>query len=482
MAEAAGPQPGPSEPDQSKEPDPPAIADAKASAAGPSAGVQADDLPAARAMTPKEQEEIEKTAQEVFLSLMGETFINFQKFGAFTTGLVKDPLATAKQLHEQNVQFVKKNKEMIIAKGTMTIIFAVLLAVAFSVTLHFFRQTEVVDGRTYAPVDPSAATTSVYLNVQTIDPASMTMSMTLELFNYDRRLIDSRRRVLHAFAVKVYGGSSTGVTFKKNSLLTSTTVSVRLVNGTFTDYPFDAYKARLDMELEVLDEAWRGPPLDFELVAESRLVNGFKAYFPPPEDRRRLRQAVGTKIADINVHRTPVFIMYPVFIMVGMWACSFVAFALAARVAIYRNKRAELPMLICYANVCFALPYFRNSAPLAPPIGCMLDFCSFFWTEIVIVSSFVMIFSRFIIQSQQAGAPAPAAPAPPPPPPPAPLPLPLEPKDDGGKFFEYQEAPRPEPGGSGSAAGVGPGANPNGSRHGPGGGAAPARLEDVPVI
>ena len=55
------------------------------------------------------------------------------------------------------------------------------------------------------------------------------------------------------------------------------------------------------------------------------------------------------------------------------------------------------------AALSLALPQFRNSAPLAPPVGCLMDWASYFFCVCIAILSFTGIFSTLITQSPQVG-------------------------------------------------------------------------------
>mmetsp|Transcript_27950 Transcript_27950/g.45375 ORF Transcript_27950/g.45375 Transcript_27950/m.45375 type:complete len:555 (+) Transcript_27950:91-1755(+) len=346
----------------------------------------------------------------------------FQDFATGFKEVVTDPrkaLDKVKDFTETKiapqVEKIKKRlppRAVFLIHLTTTLLFAATVIIAFAVTLSYFRKTQEVHGVFYNAVNYLYPFATIYLNVQTITPETQRMTFEGEITSCPL-LMDSRRRILLDFQIRVYGGQTFVTNYSKGDLLSSFSLNIRLVNGSINDYPFDSYASSMNMEIIITDESYNGLPLDYELLIETRLVNGFKAQFPDPADKAKAKSVTGSKLIVINVNRTGIFIMYPVFVIIGMWAVSIVAFGLAARVAIYRNRRAELPMLIVYSGMTFALPMFRNSAPLAPPIGCLMDFSSFFWTEFITIASFTAIFGTFILQKPvPAPAPPPSAPMP----------------------------------------------------------------------
>eukprot|EP00276_Gloeochaete_wittrockiana_P006703 CAMPEP_0184654914 /NCGR_PEP_ID=MMETSP0308-20130426/12569_1 /TAXON_ID=38269 /ORGANISM="Gloeochaete witrockiana, Strain SAG 46.84" /LENGTH=189 /DNA_ID=CAMNT_0027091123 /DNA_START=563 /DNA_END=1132 /DNA_ORIENTATION=+ len=168
----------------------------------------------------------------------------------------------------------------------------------------------------------------------------------------------------------------------------------------------------LDMSMNLANDYNNTEAICFNLQLESRVVSGFKIDFPSLFDKARYIAYPGSKQIRMKADRASIFIMYPVFVMLSMWMVTLVALSMSMSIVIWRKRRAELPMLIVYSGMMFALPSFRNSAPLVPPVGCLMDFASFFWTVIIAICSFVGIFVIIIIQDWPKTNPASSIPPP----------------------------------------------------------------------
>jgi hypothetical protein len=71
----------------------------------------------------------------------------------------------------------------------------------------------------------------------------------------------------------------------------------------------------------------------------------------------------------INITRTDVFRLYPVFMIIAFWLVGGFFSLMASLLVIWNRAKVEAPMLGASISLIFALPVFRNTAPQSPPIG-----------------------------------------------------------------------------------------------------------------
>eukprot|EP00455_Lapot_gusevi_P038771 TRINITY_DN4346_c0_g1_i1.p1 TRINITY_DN4346_c0_g1~~TRINITY_DN4346_c0_g1_i1.p1 ORF type:complete len:107 (+),score=31.19 TRINITY_DN4346_c0_g1_i1:51-371(+) len=90
-----------------------------------------------------------------------------------------------------------------------------------------------------------------------------------------------------------------------------------------------------------------------------------------------------------------------------MWGILIAECLVLYWMVVLRYRKTDNPALLAFfAAVIFALPSLRNSLPFQPPLGCLLDFGSFFWAEIVAMGALLLISIRFVLDSAPPAAPA----------------------------------------------------------------------------
>ena len=102
---------------------------------------------------------------------------------------------------------------------------------------------------------------------------------------------------------------------------------------------------------------------------------------------------------NLNVSRTSVGQVYPVFLIVAFWLIASALGFVACSIIIHEYRRVEAPVISLFSGSLFAVPALRNTAPLSPPFGCTLDYSSFFWCMLVCVLGFFGMVGRYIYQS-----------------------------------------------------------------------------------
>ncbi|WP_424217140.1 DUF4436 family protein (plasmid) [Streptomyces sp. BI20] len=166
------------------------------------------------------------------------------------------------------------------------------------------------------------------------------------------------------------------LSFKGGERLTTKDVRVALT-GAIGDYPFDRYEA--DVEF--------GAVLGGEPVPVRLLFSNNDALFAVDAAPASVP---GQETLAVELVRSGSALVFAVFMMIVMWA-------LAGSVLIgtwYLTTRGEgivWPALSWMAATLFALAAFRNTAPGAPPIGCLMDWIAFLWAETLIALCIIAV-------------------------------------------------------------------------------------------
>ncbi|QKW09842.1 DUF4436 family protein [Streptomyces sp. NA04227] len=160
------------------------------------------------------------------------------------------------------------------------------------------------------------------------------------------------------------------LSFPAHSRIATAQVPVTLTDGSITDYPFDSYRTALEFSAEA---GGREVPVRMSVSNNDALfaVNV------------RADTADGAAVFDLNLERSSSVFLFALFMMAAMWALA-VGVLVATWFLLSGRKGLVWPALGWMAATLFALAAFRNTAPGAPPIGCLLDYLAFLWVEPVI--------------------------------------------------------------------------------------------------
>jgi hypothetical protein len=155
-------------------------------------------------------------------------------------------------------------------------------------------------------------------------------------------------------------------------------LDVSLYDGTVSDYPFDGYDAQIAF----------AATMDNQSVPVSMTFADIDPFF-------HIAAVSGTyqnSTADLTVHvfRSQGTKLLAVFMMVVMWALALSVLG-GGWILVSRNRGLVWPALGWMAATLFALAGLRNTAPGTPPIGCVLDYAAFFWSEILTAFGVVMV-------------------------------------------------------------------------------------------
>jgi hypothetical protein len=166
------------------------------------------------------------------------------------------------------------------------------------------------------------------------------------------------------------------VTLAKGSVPTLQQVTVPLQEGTVTDYPFDSY---------FCDIAWAALTSE-EVVPVTMDFENLDPFFSVrPSSAAAATQGV---LLETRISRSRGTFILAWFMMIAMWALSLAVFG-GATVMVRRRMGIVWPGMGWMAATSFALIGLRNAAPGSPPIGSVIDYAAFFWSEAITVASVV---------------------------------------------------------------------------------------------
>jgi hypothetical protein len=165
--------------------------------------------------------------------------------------------------------------------------------------------------------------------------------------------------------------------FTAHERLTPKDVQVAITGGSIGDYPFDTYETDI--------EFWAvmgGKDVPVRMLFSNNDTR-FSASATPPASGQ-------DAVVELWLSRSTSLLVFGVFMMVVMWALAS-SVLLGAWYLTTRGVGVAWPALAWMAATLFALAAFRNTAPGAPPIGCVMDWFAFFWAETVIALCLIAV-------------------------------------------------------------------------------------------
>lgn len=166
--------------------------------------------------------------------------------------------------------------------------------------------------------------------------------------------------------------------FPANERITPKDLRIPLDEGVVSDFPFDRYLATLAVGVEV-----DGAPAPITVAYADR-----DPFFLSTSLAENVQP--GAAYAEVQVKRSRSTFILAWFQVIVMWLLALSVLGGAIHI-VRRRLGLVWPALGWMAATLFALVGFRNAAPGLPPIGSMIDYCAFFWSEAVITLSLVLV-------------------------------------------------------------------------------------------
>jgi hypothetical protein len=179
--------------------------------------------------------------------------------------------------------------------------------------------------------------------------------------------------------------------FKAWERMSSTDLQIILPTGTISDYPRDHYEARIGFAAETADE--RPLPIEVSLSDTDPLFRGRLDDLPA---------AARITGFDLHLRRARSTVLMAWAMMGVMWLLALGAIG-TAWVLIVDRRGLVFPAMSWLAVTLFALVGFRNAAPGAPPMGCLMDYAAFLWAEAIVALMLVLVTYAGIAQERPSG-------------------------------------------------------------------------------
>lgn len=175
--------------------------------------------------------------------------------------------------------------------------------------------------------------------------------------------------------------------FAAGQAMSPRTVTVS-IDGQVTGYPFDKYSAFL--EVIVLSGENNGTDTASARVPSQAGMHSNLGDWAV--DVNAVDPGSGNRYVsafDIKLRRAPASIAYSIFVIVLIWALALASVALVLAL-LHRPIAADA--LVYLAALLFAFPVVRTTAlPGNPPVGVLVDYFGFFWTELIVAIALVFL-------------------------------------------------------------------------------------------
>ena len=179
----------------------------------------------------------------------------------------------------------------------------------------------------------------------------------------------------YSFDIVTDDGTKT-VKIKAGDPMVTTQVPIS-ISGEVSSYPNDVYSGDIEIDSDA--------PL--ELDGESH-IQAYTANMTLDEHSKPTEMTM-----NLDFSRSRSIVIFAWFIYVLIAAVALLALSVA--IAVVRGSKFEFSMVGWIGALLFVLPAIRNSLPGQPPIGTIGDFAVFFWAEVIVVISLVLLLTTW---------------------------------------------------------------------------------------
>jgi hypothetical protein len=290
------------------------------------------------------------------------------------------------------------------------VIFLIVFGIAYAAVLKLYsnegeKRSAVIDSTDSS--DPNRI--EVFARLVNADFNKGDLSARLEFAPHGALATDDGHTLNRDLKVFINGSSGKReFDFPKGKRMNPIETTLDLYDGQLSDYPFDRYKADLEIIVEAAKSNKPAAPKEGEESNPSAsdeddipvsinfegAINGLEikaAKDPNPEP--------GSASVDIQIKRAPTSKFFSFFIMGAQWLLTLAALFLTLRVA-FGGRKIEVGMFSFLGALLFAFPALRNSQPGVPPIGAFGDFIAFFWAETLIAVCLLTILTLWLVRPQ----------------------------------------------------------------------------------
>jgi hypothetical protein len=242
------------------------------------------------------------------------------------------------------------------------------------------------------PDDPNRL--ELYVTAQQVNAAQQRLQLRVEVIPHGTLAAEGLDVPARPLTLYTSSPTRAQIDFPAGRPAPAQDLDLSMYGGTVSDYPFDGYDAQLDF----------GATADGQPVPISMTFGDIDPFFHIATTAGGYQNDV-VELA-VHVSRAQGTKFLAGFMMVVMWALALSVLG-GAWILVSRRRGLVWPALGWMAATLFALAGLRNTAPGGPPIGCVLDYASFFWAELLTAVGVVAV-SAWGVLTERIKEPLPA--------------------------------------------------------------------------
>lgn len=182
--------------------------------------------------------------------------------------------------------------------------------------------------------------------------------------------------------------------YEKSEIMLPADVRLPLRSGNISMYPLDKYETT--MRVEVTTENGKPIPTLMQVEASNP---GYRVQMTSVS-----AEDSPTRDLNIRVARAPTTIFFAMFTSVLMLTLTILAIMTVfwlLRGGASESVRFMIPLILV---LLFAFPAIRSFAPGVPPLGVLVDFFAFFWCEIALGISVIIVYAHLMREMRKTAA------------------------------------------------------------------------------
>ena len=265
------------------------------------------------------------------------------------------------------------------------VIGVIIFAAAYTYGLILFHQDAGADEATLSKGAMPKNYVSMQVRVASIDPTKETAVLAITPEPQAGLTDDSGYSAKADFQYDIVTDDGTkSVKIKAGDPMTTTQVPIS-ISGEVSQYPNDAYEGDVEIDSDT--------PIQ---IAATSHIQAYSADMTLDDHSKP-----GELTVNFDFERSLSIVIFAWFVFFLMALIALLALSVALGV-VARGFKFEFGMIGWIGALLFVLPAVRNSLPGQPPIGTIGDFAIFFWAEIAVVFSLIVLVITWYKRSASA--------------------------------------------------------------------------------
>jgi hypothetical protein len=193
-----------------------------------------------------------------------------------------------------------------------------------------------------------------------------------------------------------YTASSSSFVFFKGDYMQDLDVALPLVPGTIKNqnlatstarYPWDTYTDASQFSFQLLRGAGTSGGYVPSCVYLAYSVGGWN-----------IKEAsYSGNTWDVDFARSQPIKFYCYFVIAMLWALALGGVAMATIMLVRRRDEIDTAAFAYLAALLFAFPLIRQTLPGNPGPGSLIDVVAYYWTEVIVAATLVVLLSRWVV-------------------------------------------------------------------------------------